>query len=63
MTVHKDAEDQWETAKQYLEDKIKEAFTRDRNQQFRFHIWIEPLYEQNAPLGGMDNFENEEIDW
>lgn len=62
-TVHKDAEDHWEIAKSNLEEKIKEAFTRDRNQQTHFQIWLEPLYEQNAPMGGIDDVENGEIDW
>jgi len=62
-TVHKDAEDIWAIAKSNLEEKIKEALRRNRNQQTHFQIWIEPLYEQNAPIGGIDDVENGEIDW
>jgi hypothetical protein len=62
-TVHKDAEAHWETTKSNLEEKIREAFTRDRDQQVHFQIWIEPLYEQNAPMGGIHDSEKGEIDW
>jgi hypothetical protein len=62
-TVHKDAEDHWEIAKSNFEEKIREAFTRDRDQQVHFQIWIEPLYEQNAPMGGIKSAEQGEIDW
>jgi len=62
-TVHKDAEDHWEIAKHNFEEKIKEAFTRDREQQIHFQIWIEPLYEQNAIMGRINDAEKGEIDW
>jgi len=62
-TVHKDAEDHWEIAKSNFEEKIREAFMRDRDQQVHFQIWIEPLYEQNAPMGRINDAEQGEIDW
>lgn len=64
MTVPKDAEDYWEIAKSNLAERIKEAFTKDRNQQTHFQIWLEPLYAQNPlPSGTNDDAENEEIDF
>jgi hypothetical protein len=62
-TVHKNAEDHWEIAKHNLEEKIREAFTRDRDQQIHFQIWIEPLYELNGAMGRINNAEKDEIDW
>jgi hypothetical protein len=63
MTVRKDAEDHWEIAKSNLAERIKEAFTKDRNQQTHFQIWLEPLYAQNAPPSGTNDVENGEIDF
>lgn len=62
-TVHKDADSHWETTKSNLEEKIREAFTRDRDQQIHFQIWIEPQYEHNAQMGGINDAEKGEIDW
>jgi hypothetical protein len=62
-TVHKDAEDHWKIAKSNFEERIREAFTRDPEQPFHFQIWIEPIYEQSAPMGRINDTEQGEFDW
>ena len=54
ITVYKDAEDSWISAKEKFVEKIKEAIaeakTKRRNELGNFEILVEPFYEQNVEV-------------
>ena len=64
ITVFKDAEDSWASAKETFIEKLKEAKAEARArrqlEQVSFKILVEPFYEEGfLPSGSMDEDEEE----
>ena len=66
VTVLKDADDQWESAKQDFATNLKEALVEARNNSqmgTAFKILIEPIYNQNTTSFGASSGDEYDIDF
>lgn len=67
ITVFKDAEDSWASAKETFVEKVKEAKAEARAkrqvEQPSFKILIEPFYEEAMPPSGTTDEDEEELDF
>jgi len=66
ITIFKDAEDSWASAKEIFVEKLKEARlearARRQNESLNCKILVEPFYEQSIlPSGSLDE-DDEEFD-
>ena len=66
ITVYKDAEDSWISAKEKFVEKLKEAIaeakTKRRNELANFEILVEPFYEQTVEMSSKLEEDLEEFD-
>ena len=67
ITVFKDADDSWISAKERFLEKLKEARAEARakrpNEPANFEILVEPFYEQNAELSSKFDEDEEEFEF
>jgi len=69
ITVFKDAEESWASAKETFTEKLKEARAEARARRQlvdsvpAFKILIEPFYEEGVVFGGVEEEEEEDFDF
>ena len=66
ITVYKDAEESWASAKETVVEKLKEAAeakAKRPNKTASFKILVEPLYEQSALIASNVNEDDKEFEF